>query len=414
MKPMRVPCLMLLLLIVPATPLLAAPSPVLAQLLKDYDEANLRLHPSTALWRGDTRYLDRYEDDLTAAYLVDAHKNNTDFKTRLNAIDRAKLDAEDQLSYDIFAWQLDDDARLLAPGIAEHFQMLPIDQFNGAQVRFPTEMEWRGKFPFRTAADYEKAAHRMKGFAHWIDTAIARMREGMAEGVTQPRVIVERMIPQAEEQANKPVEDSVFYAAIRNMPASIKGGTRTRLATEYRDVIAGTVIPAYRRLASFLKTEYLPKACRACSAACPRHLTRSPSSSPLWHRHRPPPIMNRPAPMVHVSRYSTSMLTICRRGPPTPPKRFPCMNRCRGITCSSPCSRRIRRYPIFADSMAPMPLSKAGAFTRSRSGANSASTPTPINISACYLSMPGGPAAWWWIPACIGRAGVKNKPSHTY
>jgi uncharacterized protein (DUF885 family) len=100
----------------------------------------------------------------------------------------------------------------------------------------------------------------MKGFAHWIDTAIARMREGMAEGVTQPRVIVERMIPQAEEQANKPVEDSVFYAAIRNMPASIKGGTRTRLAAEYRDVIAGTVIPAYRRLASFLKTEYLPKA----------------------------------------------------------------------------------------------------------------------------------------------------------
>lgn len=260
MKPLRVACLMLLLLIVPATPLLAAPSPVLAQLLKDYDEANLRLHPSTALWRGDTRYLDRYEDDLTAAYLVDAHKNNTDFKTRLNAIDRAKLDAEDQLSYDIFAWQLDDDARLLAPGIAEHFQMLPIDQFNGAQVRFPTEMEWRGKFPFRTAADYEKAAHRMKGFAHWIDTAIARMREGMAEGVTQPRVIVERMIPQAEEQANKPVEDSVFYAAIRNMPASIKGGTRTRLAAEYRDVIAGTVIPAYRRLASFLKTEYLPKA----------------------------------------------------------------------------------------------------------------------------------------------------------
>jgi uncharacterized protein (DUF885 family) len=238
----------------------AAPPAGLAALLHDYDEAHLRLYPTDALWRGDRRYLDRYEDTLTPEFLVEARKENADFRARLARISRASLDGEDALSYDIFAWQLDDEARLLAPGIAERFQMLPLDQFGGAQVYFATEMEWRGRFPFNTPEQYRQAISRMKGFAHWMDTAIARMRDGMKTGVTLPSAIVVRVIPQAEEQANKPPDKSVFMGPVANMPDTIKGETRARIAAAYRQTVADTVIPAYRRLADFLKNEYLPKA----------------------------------------------------------------------------------------------------------------------------------------------------------
>ncbi|HEY4126402.1 MAG TPA: DUF885 domain-containing protein [Rhizomicrobium sp.] len=238
----------------------AAPSADLATLFKDYDEAHLKLYPTDALWRGDTRYLDRYEDNLTPEFLVEARKENADFRARLAKIARGPLDEEDGLSYDIFAWQLADDQSALAPGIAEHFQMLPIDQFGGAQVYFATEMEWRGRFPFNTPEQYAQAISRMKGFSHWIDTAIARMRDGMAIGVTLPKAIVVRVIPQAEEQANKSPDESVFMGPVKNMPDTIKGEDRARIAREYRDTVVGDVLPAYRRLASFLKREYLPKA----------------------------------------------------------------------------------------------------------------------------------------------------------
>ena len=238
----------------------AAPSADLATLLKDYDETQLRLYPSQALWRGDTRYLDKYEDDLTADFLVEARKENADFRARLRAIPRAGLDEEDGLSYDIFAWQLSDDAGALAPGVAERFQMLPLDQFGGAQIYFATEMEWRGRFPFNTPEQYAQAISRMKDFAHWIDTAIARMRDGMAIGVTLPKAIVVRVIPQAQEQADKPLDDSVFMGPVKNMPGTITGKDRARIAAAYRATVADDVLPAYRRLATFLKDEYLPKA----------------------------------------------------------------------------------------------------------------------------------------------------------
>jgi uncharacterized protein (DUF885 family) len=250
----------LLLALAPVLPAVAAPNPQLAALFKDYDEAQLRAYPSSALWRGDNRYLDKFEDNLTPEFLIEQRKENTDFRARLAAIERASLDSEDQLSYDTFAYNLADDAASLAPGLAEEFQMLPIDQFNGAHVRFAVEMQWRSRYPFNIAADYDKAILRMKGFAHWIDAAIAKMREGANQGITQPRVIVERLIPQAEEQADAKLENSVFYEPAKNMPANIQAAERRRILKDYRAAVLEEVQPAYHRLADFLKAEYLPKA----------------------------------------------------------------------------------------------------------------------------------------------------------
>src|SRR6185312_9195022 len=92
----------------------AAPSAELATLLKDYDDAHLKLYPTDALWRGDTRFLDKYEDTLTPGFLVEARKENVGFRARLAAISTNGLDQEDRLSREIFAWQLDDEKRALA------------------------------------------------------------------------------------------------------------------------------------------------------------------------------------------------------------------------------------------------------------------------------------------------------------
>ena len=241
-----------------SAPAMAGPAEDLAKLMKDYDEAILRLYPSAALYRGDTRYLDRYEDNLTPEFLAEARKLSKEYTDRLTPIDRSQLNYQDQLSYDIFAWTMKDQAEGLALG--ETFNMLPLDQFNAAHESFVREMQWRSKFPFNTAADYEKAMKRMAGFAHWIDTAIAQMREGMAKGVVQPRFMVERLIVQADELAAKAPDDDVLMGPVKNMPKTIKGKTRARVSAAYRNAVTKTVVPAFKRLAAFLKNEYLPKA----------------------------------------------------------------------------------------------------------------------------------------------------------
>ncbi|MGQ0742460.1 MAG: DUF885 domain-containing protein [Alphaproteobacteria bacterium] len=240
------------------TPALGAPADDLGVLMKDYDETLLRLYPTIALYRGDTRYLDRYEDNLMPEFVAEARGLVDSFQQRLAGIGRSELGYQDQLSYDIFSWQLNDQKEGIA--LAETFNMIPLDQFNGAHGYFAREMSWRGQFPFKTVSDYEKAMMRMKGFAHWLDTAIVQMRKGTEKGVVQPRFIVDHLIAQVNEMEEKTRDENVFLSPVKNMPGSIKGSTRARLVRAYRSTVENALAPAYRQLAQFLKTEYLPKA----------------------------------------------------------------------------------------------------------------------------------------------------------
>jgi len=47
---------------------------------------------------------------------------------------------------------------------------------------------------------------------------------------------------------------------LKNVPASVPDKEKTRINDAYREAVAGQLVPAYKRLAEFLKTEYLPKA----------------------------------------------------------------------------------------------------------------------------------------------------------
>jgi uncharacterized protein (DUF885 family) len=232
----------------------------LTKLLRDYREAGLKLRPTEAMERGDNRYLDRYDENLTAAYMNARRRINEDTRAKLQAIDAGGLKPQDGLSYEIFRWALDDEARELKPGIAERFQLLALNQFNGAQITFPRESQWRAENPWNKPQDYDNSIRRMLGFTRYVDQAIAKMREGIKQGVVQPRAIVERMIAQVEMFANGDPETSLFMGPVKKMPDKIAEAERSRIDGAYREAVAGELLPAYRRLLAFLKTEYLPKA----------------------------------------------------------------------------------------------------------------------------------------------------------
>ena len=238
----------------------ASTGAALEQLLKDYRNSEARLDSSSSMELSDQRYLERYEDDLLPAYIEARRKINEDTRAKLAAIDRTSLGRQDQLSYDIFAWSLSDDADELKDGVAERFQLLPLNQFNGAQITFARDMKQRADNPMERVRDYDAAIRRMLGFTRWMDQAILNMREGITKGVTQPRSVIERMIAQVEMVSGGDPEASLFLIPLKTMPASISGDDRVRIQNSYRAAVIGELIPTYRRLGDFLKTEYLPKA----------------------------------------------------------------------------------------------------------------------------------------------------------
>jgi uncharacterized protein (DUF885 family) len=111
--------------------------------------------------------------------------------------------------------------------------------------------------PLRSQADYRAWFRRLAQYPAFLADIERVMREGMAAGITTPRIIVERTASQLEALAPAEMERSSLWKPV---PASIDAPTRAGLEHEYRKLLADEIFPALQRLAAFARKEYLPRA----------------------------------------------------------------------------------------------------------------------------------------------------------
>jgi uncharacterized protein (DUF885 family) len=110
-----------------ATAEVASPAPApeasahdrLFQLFKDSDEANLKLNPLNGIFRGDLRYADQFGDGITDAYYDASRAAARNDLAQLHSIDRAQLNATDQLAYDVFEFSTKDTLEGLSPALLQ-------------------------------------------------------------------------------------------------------------------------------------------------------------------------------------------------------------------------------------------------------------------------------------------------------
>ncbi len=230
----------------------AAPT-VFAELLEDYFERDLELRPVSATGIGDYRYNDQYANSIGQEHRAKRHDLNVEFLARLADIDRDALNVQDKLSYDLFQLQRENSLA------GERFPayLAPMNQFRSATSSFVRLGSGSGLHPFETVKDYDDFLSRVDGFVVYIDQSIENMREGIRRGVTQPKVLMQKYLPQVQSQLVDSAEQSGFYTPISNLPDSFGDADRERLASAYKDAIEHKIIPAYARISNFMGDEYL-------------------------------------------------------------------------------------------------------------------------------------------------------------
>ncbi len=232
----------------------------LKQLFYDSDEASLKRNPIQGIFRGDLRYADRLGDYLTDEYTAAERAAAEADLAALHAIDRTKLSRVDQIAYDVFENSTAIGLRGYAPDLLKIQRDLPIDHFQGFQTFYPDFASGQGAAPFKTLADYENNLKRNAEYARVLDRAIGRFRQGMTDGIVQPRLVVNNMIGQFDNLIKEGVEGSTFYGPVKTFPAAIAAADQTRLRAAYAAQIRDVVIPAEQRTRDFLAREYLPVA----------------------------------------------------------------------------------------------------------------------------------------------------------
>ncbi len=229
----------------------------LRELAESYFEAQLELDPLFATYVGDHRFDDRLANTLGPEHRARQRELLGRTRDSLAALDAASLRGEDRLTYRVLDFELRDGLAWLE----QPTHLLPVQQFHSLPSAFAQLGSGGSAQPFRSAEDYRRFLARVGDLRPWFDQAIANMREGMRRGVVQPRILIEKALPQIEVHAQGPVEESLFFAPIASFPDAVPAAERPALEQAYRRAIREQIQPLYRRLADFLRDEYLP-ACR--------------------------------------------------------------------------------------------------------------------------------------------------------
>jgi len=227
----------------------------LEALYAQYWEETLKLNPIQATFQGDPRYNDQLPDFLSADYRQQSHDFTVRWLKAIQDIGPQGLDGQALISYEIFVRNSEQSLE------SEQFPgwMLPIDQFNNiagfaAQLGSATSAQ-----PFQTVKDYDNWLARGARLPVLFDSAIVNMREGMKTGVVQPKALMVKVLPQFDALIKDKPEDTLFWNPITNMPKDFSAADRERLTAAYRKMIGEQIMPAYRKVRTFIANEYMAK-----------------------------------------------------------------------------------------------------------------------------------------------------------
>lgn len=208
--------------------------------------------PEFATWLGDQRSADRWSD-LSAAARAKRKQHAPAMLPRLKSIDRAKLSDAEKLNLDLF--ELDLEERVEAAKYPA--DLIAITQMGGVHQDIGDMLLL---MPRRTPKDFANIAARIRAGGTLVDQEIANLREGLAKGITPPRIAIREVPKQLETHlVEKATESPIYELVAKDLPTSLTAGQQQTVRSDVSRALAESLIPAYRRLHTFLVNEYLPK-----------------------------------------------------------------------------------------------------------------------------------------------------------
>ncbi len=251
-------CLLAVALLIPAA-VAAANPPVdlearrkaLNDLLNEQWEYTMRTSPIYASILGDKRYNDKL-DDFSQAAIDDNLKQTRRFLDRFEALDTTGFPEQETLNKALMVRDL----KMGLEGARFKPWEMPVSQENGIHIDAPQLVS---VLSFQNVKDYEDYITRLKLLPRLFDQTIEQMRKGMAEGRMQPKILLEKVVTQANGIATTSVDQSPFTHPFDKFPDAVSEADRKRLREGGLTAVKDSVIPAYVKFTVFVRDEYAPK-----------------------------------------------------------------------------------------------------------------------------------------------------------
>ncbi|MGC2627553.1 MAG: DUF885 domain-containing protein [Candidatus Udaeobacter sp.] len=216
-------------------------------LFEEYYQAGLKNFPERATSYGDYRYNSQV-GQVSLAEIARQHAEADDFLARLKAIPTDGMSDNDLLSHRILEKQLEREDVNYA---LKNYEM-PVNQQNGVHTRladFPNAM------PFDSVPHYQDYISRLQQIPRVLEQTTEVMRQGEKDHLMPPKLVLEKL----PGQCDGIIAANPFLAPTKRFPKDFSDADKKRLTDEMTKAVNNDVLPAYRKFAEFLRTEYDPK-----------------------------------------------------------------------------------------------------------------------------------------------------------
>jgi len=219
-----------------------APPNAVNELADRFWEAILELNPTTATVYGDDRYDDRLEDPSSAGR-AKARQLMAGTLVETMAIDAEGLSVEDRITRDVIRvvceLQIEQDDQRID-------QLKVVDQISGPQTLLPQVAQFQKA---DTKERLDKFLARLRAYPDYMAANREILREGLARGLTAPRIVTERTIAQLERLLAVPIEQAVIPSLVQVASDADR--------EQVREVVREEVYPADAAFLDALKGDYL-------------------------------------------------------------------------------------------------------------------------------------------------------------
>ncbi len=251
-------CLLTIAMLIPATVAAANPPAdlqarrkALNDLLHERWEYTMRTSPLYASILGDKRFNDKL-DDFSQQAIDDDLEQTRRFLDRFETIDTAGFPEQEALNKQLMVRDL----KMALEGARFKPWEMPVNQSSGIHIDAPQLVS---VLSFETVKDYEDYITRLKLLPVLFDQTIEQMRKGMAAGLMPPKILLEKVVTQANGIATTTPDQSPFAHPFDKFPNAISEADGKRLRASGLAAVKDSVIPAYVKFTAFVRDEYAPK-----------------------------------------------------------------------------------------------------------------------------------------------------------
>src|SRR5260370_38045852 len=127
---------------------------------------------------------------------------------------------------------------------------MPVNQESGIHIDAPQLVSI---LSFENVKDYEDYITRLKLLPRLFDQTSEQMGKGLAEGRMPPKILLEKVVTQANGIATTPADQSPFVHPCDKFPDAISEADRKRLREAGLTRLRASVLPTHAKLPVFVR-----------------------------------------------------------------------------------------------------------------------------------------------------------------